>query len=195
MNYLSPRFTQALTFATELHANQTRKISGVPYISHLLGVASLVLEYGGSEDEAIAGLLHDAIEDQGGTKTRNEILALFGDNVIVIIDGCTEKYLQPKPSWRERKETYISNIATASDSVRLVIAADKICNLRSLIKDYALLGEQIWQYFHGGKQNTLWYYEAVIKEFVKKDLTAIVNLLIKVHQEFQELIINNYNSK
>ncbi len=188
MKDLSSQFTEALTFATELHAQQKRKTSGIPYIAHLLGVASLVLEYGGNEDEAIAALLHDAIEDQGGAETRVEIRGCFGENVTAIVDGCTESDLEHLLPWRSRKEAYIDNITNASASVRLVAAADKIYNLRSLIKDYRLLGEQIWQYFHGGKDGTLWYYQALIKAFSQAEVTPIVEELIRVTRELEELV-------
>ena len=187
MKDLSSQFTEALTFAAELHAQQKRKTSGVPYIAHLLGVASLVLEYGGNEDEAIAALLHDAIEDQGGAKTRGKIRCRFGENVTAIVDGCTES-VHPLTPWRARKEAYISNITTASGSVRLVAAADKIYNLRSLTKDYRVLGEQIWQSFHGGKEGTLWYYQALVEAFSQAEITPIVEELIRVTRELEELI-------
>lgn len=188
MTLLSSRFSDALTFATDLHKNQTRKISGIPYITHLLGVASLILEYGGGEDEAIAGLLHDAIEDQGGMKAKAEIIKRFGENVASIVEGCSEPYLKPKPPWKERKKRYLNQMATASDSVRLVATADKINNIRSLIKDYKILGENIWQYFHGKKEGTLWYYDSLVKEFSKNEITPIVELLVQVHQELNNLV-------
>ena len=132
---LSDRFTEALTFAAELHADQVRKGSGTPYLAHLLGVASIVLEYGADEDEAIAALLHDAIEDRGGAQTREEIRRRFGDWVTEIVDGCTDSDRQPKSPWRQRKEAYIARLPQASKSVRLVSAADKLYNTRSLLKD------------------------------------------------------------
>jgi GTP pyrophosphokinase len=123
---LSKRFNEALTFAADLHATQTRKGSGVPYIAHLLGVASIALEYGAQEDEAIAALLHDAIEDQGGIATREEIRRRFGDTVTAIVEGCTDAHTTPKPPWRERKEAYIAHLHHASPAVILVSAADKL---------------------------------------------------------------------
>ena len=111
---LSQRFTEALLWATELHQQQVRKGSGVPYIAHLLGVTSEALEYGATEDEAIAALLHDAIEDCGGRPIALEIRRRFGDNVAEIVEGCTDAVTQPKPPWRERKQAYISHLRTAS---------------------------------------------------------------------------------
>src|SRR5436190_10063419 len=117
---LSPRFEDALTYATRLHADQVRKGTGIPYIAHRLAVASIALEHGADEDEAIAALLHDAIEDQGGATTREEIRRRFGDRVVGIVDGCSDTDVSPKPPWRERKEAYIAHVRVASPSVRLV---------------------------------------------------------------------------
>jgi GTP pyrophosphokinase len=143
MNFLTNRFTEALKFATELHAEQLRKGSGVPYIAHLLGAASIALDYGANEDEAIAASLHDAIEDTGGMKTGAEIRHLFGDNVLKIVLGCSDSHTMPKPSWRERKEAYIKHIVSALASIRLVSAADKIHNVRSIVRDYETIGDAI----------------------------------------------------
>lgn len=184
---LSEHFTAALTYATELHANQVRKGSGVPYIAHLLGVASIALEYGANEDEAIASLLHDAIEDQGGAATREEIRRRFGDNVTAIVDGCTDSDTTPKPPWRSRKEAYIAHISTASESVLLVSAADKLYNARSILKDYRLLGDLLWERFQGGKDGTLWYYRSLVDTFKKTGSTAIVAELERVVTEVEIL--------
>jgi GTP pyrophosphokinase len=185
---LSERFTDALTFATELHANQTRKGGGVPYISHLLGVASIALEYGANEDEAIAALLHDAIEDQGGAATREEIRHRFGDVVTEIVDGCTDSDQTPKPPWLQRKEAYIAHIPTASASVRLVSAADKLHNVWSILKDYRLLGDAVWERFQGGKQGTLWYYRSLVKAFYTAGSTPLVEEFERVVDELERLV-------
>lgn len=149
---LSTRFDEALIFASRLHAKQVRKGSGIPYISHLLAVTALVLEHGGGEDEAIAALLHDAIEDQGGDATRQEIRRRFGEVVVEIVNGCTDTDSTPKPPWRERKEAYIAHLPTATSSILLVSAADKLHNVRSILNDYRVVGEEIWQRFKAGKQ-------------------------------------------
>ncbi|MDZ7962243.1 MAG: HD domain-containing protein [Aulosira sp. DedQUE10] len=184
---LSERFTAALTYATELHAKQVRKGSGVPYIAHLLGVASIALEYGANEDEAIAALLHDAIEDQGGAATREEIRRRFGDNVTAIVDGCTDADTTPKPPWRERKEAYIAHLPTASPSVLLVSAADKIYNSQSILKDYRDCGESLWQRFQGGREGTLWYYRTLVDTFKNTGPTAMVDELERVVLELEAL--------
>ncbi|MBE9003518.1 HD domain-containing protein [Fortiea sp. LEGE XX443] len=184
---LFDRFTAALTYATELHANQVRKGSGVPYIAHLLGVASIALEYGANEDEAIASLLHDAIEDQGGAATRAEIRRRFGDTVTAIVDGCTDSDTTPKPPWRSRKEAYITHLSTASESVLLVSAADKLYNARSILKDYRLLGDSLWERFQGGKDGTLWYYRSLVDAFKKTGDTEIFAELERVVTEVEIL--------
>ena len=184
---LSERFTLALTYATQLHATQVRKGSGVPYIAHLLGAASIALEYGANEDEAIAALLHDAIEDQGGAATREEIRRRFGDNVTAIVDGCTDADTTPKPPWHQRKEAYIAHITTASPSVLLVSAADKLYNAQSILKDYRILGESLWERFQGGKTGTLWYYRAIVDAFKKAGTAAIVEELERVVRQIEAL--------
>ena len=184
---LSHYFNEALVYAAELHVTQVRKASGIPYISHLLGVASLTLEYGGNEEEAIAALLHDAIEDRGGAKTREDIRRRFGDSITAIVDGCTDTDIFPKPPWRERKEAFIARIPTASSSVRLVSAADKLYNTRSLLKDYRLLGEELWTRFAGGKEGTLWYHRAIVEAFVRAEATPIVAELDRRVSELEGL--------
>ena len=185
---LSHRFTQALVYATELHAEQIRKGSKVPYISHLLGVASIALEYGADEDEAIAALLHDAIEDQGGQTVRAEIRVRFGERVTEIVDGCTETDTTPKPPWAERKKAYIARISSTLPSVRLVSAADKLHNIRSILKDYRTQGDVVWDLFKGGKQGTLWYYRSLVAAFHEADSTPIVVELDRLVTELERLV-------
>lgn len=185
---LSERFTTAIAYATELHANQVRKGSGVPYIAHLLGVASIALEYGANEDEAIAALLHDAIEDQGGEATRSEIRRRFGDTVTEIVDGCTDADTIPKPPWRQRKEAYIAHIPTASPSVLLVSAADKLHNARSIMHDYRTMGEECWERFKGGKDGTLWYYRALVEALRQTGSTPLIEELERVVLDLEQLV-------
>ncbi|MDC0835618.1 HD domain-containing protein [Geitlerinema sp. CS-897] len=177
---LSQRFTDALVWATELHKMQVRKGSGVPYVAHVLGVASLALEYGANEDEAIAALLHDAIEDCGGAPIVIEIRRRFGETVTDIVEGCTDADTTPKPPWKTRKEAYIAKILSASPSVRLVSAADKLYNARSILKDYAIVGDAIWERFRGKKEGTLWYYRAIVDAFHQVETTPIVAELDRV---------------
>lgn len=184
---LSHRFTEALTFAHELHATQIRKGSGVPYIAHLLGVTSIALEYGANEDEAISALLHDAVEDQGGATIREEIRRRFGDKVTAIVDGCTDAETTPKPPWRERKEIFIASIATASPSVLLVSASDKLHNARSILQDYRTLGELVWQRFKGGKEGSLWYYRSLVEAYHKVWSSPLIDELERVVSELEQL--------
>ncbi|MEM6639960.1 MAG: HD domain-containing protein [Pseudomonadota bacterium] len=158
---LSQRFEDALVFAARLHAKQTRKGGNIPYISHLLGVTSLVLEAGGSEDEAIAALLHDGPEDQGGEKTLTDIRHRFGNEVAEIVAACSDTFDDPKPPWKARKEAYLEKLEFATESVLLVSCADKLHNARSILTDYRNVGDALWQRFRGGKDGTLWYYSAL----------------------------------
>ncbi|MFB2897852.1 HD domain-containing protein [Aerosakkonemataceae cyanobacterium BLCC-F50] len=185
--FLTERFTEALVFATELHATQVRKGSGVPYVTHLLGVTSIALDYGANEDEAIAALLHDAIEDQGGAKTREEIRRRFGDNVTAIVDGCTDSEIIPKPPWRERKQVFIDSLATASPSVLLVSAADKLHNSRSILKDYRELGESVWERFKGGKEGSIWYYKSLVAAYRQVYSSPLIDELERVVSELNYL--------
>lgn len=188
---LSSRFTQALTYATELHSDQVRKGSGVPYVAHLLGVTSLALEYGADEDEAIAALLHDAIEDQGGVATGEEIRHKFGDRVTEIVQGCTDSHSTPSPPWRERKQAYIAHIPTASASVKLVSACDKLYNARSILKDYRKIGDKLWERFTGKRDGTLWYYRSLVTAFREGGSTPLVDELDRVVSELERLVIVN----
>ncbi len=158
---LSDRYAAALAFAFQLHRAQERKGSGVPYVAHLLSVSSLVLEYGGDEDEAIAGLLHDAAEDQGGTKTLDEIRTRFGPRIADIVLGCSDSMDGPKPPWRERKEQYLKHLAASSPSIRLVSGCDKLHNARCILTDLRGVGDELWGRFAGGRDGSLWYYRAL----------------------------------
>ncbi len=164
---LGPRFRRAFLFAAEKHAAQARKASTIPYIAHLMGVASLVLEFGGDEEMAIAALLHDVVEDCGGEPMLKEVRRRFGKRVAKIVDGCTDSYITPKPPWRERKDAYIEHLRTADAATRLVSAADKLNNIRSILSDYRQLGDGIWERFNGGRTGTLWYYCALLNEFLR----------------------------
>jgi (p)ppGpp synthase/HD superfamily hydrolase len=162
---LTERFADAVAFACELHRTQTRKGTQIPYVAHLLGVASLALEHGADEEEAISALLHDAVEDQGGAATAAKIRARFGDRVADIVLSCSDTDLVPKPPWRERKERYVAHLAEATASARLVSACDKLHNVRAILSDYRELGEGLWGRFSGGREGTLWYYRAVLDKF------------------------------
>ncbi len=185
---LSSRFDDALLYAAQLHRTQQRKGSGVPYLAHLLAVTALVLENGGDEDAAIAALLHDAVEDQGGPATRTAIQARFGDTVAAIVDGCSDTDEIPKPPWQARKEAYIAHIADVSPAVRLVSAADKLHNARTVLAEYRQQGDALWAIFRGGKAGTLWYYRAMVTALRAAGATALVAELDRVVTELEQAV-------
>jgi (p)ppGpp synthase/HD superfamily hydrolase len=162
---LGDPFEEALIYAFRLHRNQIRKGTSIPYFSHLMGVAAIVLEDGGDEDETIAALLHDAVEDQGGFETLAEIERRFGKKVASIVEECSDSFSTPKPPWKERKIKYLQNLKSASPSALKVSLADKLHNIRSLTLSYLQDGENMWKNFRGGKEGTLWYYHELSKKF------------------------------
>jgi (p)ppGpp synthase/HD superfamily hydrolase len=184
---LGPRFERALLFATRKHSGQTRKGSTVPYVAHLLGVAGLVLEAGGDEDLAIAALLHDVVEDCGGAPMLQQVRRRFGERVAHVVEDCTDTDLDPKPPWRQRKEDYIKHLRTADADVRLVSAADKLHNARSVLADYREIGNSVWDRFQGKREGTLWYYRALLDEFKRKKANRVVNELERVVLELEAL--------
>ena len=185
---LTKRFEQALLYAKQLHDTQQRKGTGVPYIAHLLGVAALTLEYGGNEDEAIAALLHDAVEDQGGLPTLDEIRRRFGDRVAHIVEGCTDSDETPKPPWKERKVAYIEHVRTALPSVVLVSAADKLHNARALVRDHEAVGDAVWSRFNGGPHEILWYYRSLVESFKAAGSMPVVDELERVVDRIEAIV-------
>lgn len=181
------RFVRAFALAYELHQTQRRKGSGVPYIAHLMSVSAIVIEHGGDEDQAIAALLHDAVEDQGGQPTLDRIRHEFGDNVAEIVAGCSDSNSLPKPPWRQRKEQYIDHLLHASAQTRLVSAADKLHNARAILADYRQYGEAVWQRFKGGREGTLWYYHTLVNTFHQLDDSPLIDELARVVSELERL--------
>ena len=185
----SARFREALIFVAQLHADQPRKGTDVPYVAHLLGVASIAIEYGAKEDEAIAALLHDAAEDQGGEATLERIRALFGTRVAEIVYGCTDSVEEPKPDWTQRKAKYIAHLRSASESTRLVSAADKLYNVRSTLKDYREIGDAVFDRFRKKtKYHTLWYYRRLAQEFVKLGPKQLADELSRAVDDLEGLV-------
>ena len=184
---LTRRFERALLFATRKHAGQSRKGTPIPYVSHVMSVAGLVLEAGGDEDLAIAALLHDVVEDCGGAPMLREIRRRFGTRVAHVVDGCTDSDTVPKPPWRQRKESYLKHLRTADADVRLVSAADKLHNARTSLTDYRESGESVWGRFQGKRDGTLWYYQALLVEFRRKKANRLVNELARVVNELDKL--------
>jgi (p)ppGpp synthase/HD superfamily hydrolase len=167
------RFRDALVWAAELHQDQKRKGGDIPYVAHLLGVAALVLEHGGGEDEAIAALLHDALEDQLHRMSPGEIGARFGATVEAMVEACTdgdpeEQRDRDPVKWRARKEKYIAEIPRKPQGAILVSMADKLHNARAILEDYRALGEALWPRFTAGKEGTLWYYRALLDAYAAR---------------------------
>ena len=180
---LTDRMISAYEYAFKLHKRQLRKSSEIPYIAHLMSVSALVLECGGDEDQAIAGLLHDAVEDQGGERTLNEIQVRFGERVAEIVAGCSDSFGFPKPSWRSRKENYLAHLSTANSDILIVSLADKLHNARSILSDYRKIGRDVWKRFNGGQSGTLWYYNQLVSIFSRllpeSPLTAELSQVIE----------------
>jgi (p)ppGpp synthase/HD superfamily hydrolase len=164
---LTARFDDALAYASALHRQQLRKGTAVPYLSHLMTVSALVLEHGGDEDQAIAGLLHDAAEDQGGEATLREIERRYGNDVARIVADCTDAWTEPKPPWRQRKGAYLAKLPSRPARSLLVSLADKAHNASAILRDYRLLGESLWERFNGGRTGTVWYYGALSETFAR----------------------------
>ncbi|GAB6178809.1 hypothetical protein JCM14036_01280 [Desulfotomaculum defluvii] len=201
---LTERFTNALVYASRLHANQVRKltikereelgIKEIPYIGHLLAVTSIVIEDGGSEDEVIAALLHDAVEDQGGLDTLSNIKSLFGDGVASIVLACSDTSESPKPPWRQRKERYLAHLEQSDLSLRVSLA-DKIHNVKSILRDQKRYGDVIWERFNCTRDECLWYYTELSKVFLKKMpgilSTDFSSLVVELRQLVNRKSINN----
>lgn len=190
---LTSKFDEALAYAVDLHRVQPRKGTGVPYVSHLLSVAALVLEHGGTEEQAIAALLHDAVEDQGGRPTAEAIRARFGEAVAEIVDGCTDTDLTPKPPWRERKEAYVARVRREPAHVRLVSAADKLHNARTMVTDLRIHGPALWKRFNAGRDETLWYLGALVEAFREAGTAPIVEELARTVAELEAVSRNGHS--
>jgi len=184
---LGPRFDEAFRYATNKHAEQTRKKTDVPYISHLMSVAALVLEAGGDEDQTIAALLHDVVEDCGGEPVLEEVRQRFGDRVANIVEGCSDTYTIPKPPWKQRKLDHLEVLRRADDDIRLVSAADKLHNVRTILADYRSEGDRVWDRFSGRKDGTLWYYRAVLDVLRHGRSNRLVDELQRVVTELETL--------
>jgi (p)ppGpp synthase/HD superfamily hydrolase len=184
---LTTRFGSALILAHELHAGQVRKGTTIPYLSHVLAVAGIVLDYGGDEDEAIAALLHDAVEDCGGAPVLADIRCRFGDRIAGIVAACSDTDQTPKPPWQARKEAYLDHLRDAPASVRLVSAADKLHNARAILTDYREIGEALWNRFNATTAQTLWYYRALVEAFEAHGRTPLVSELARTVGEIERL--------
>jgi (p)ppGpp synthase/HD superfamily hydrolase len=192
--HLGPRLQRAFRYAAEKHEGQTRKQTAVPYLSHLMAVASLVLEAGGDEDLAIAALLHDVVEDCGGMPRLREIRRRFGPRVAKIVEGCTDSFGEPKREWVERKKDYLREVRHADVDTRLVSASDKLHNVRTILSDYRQHGEAIWARFSGKKEGTLWYYRALSDEYQRRNPNRITRELALAVGELERAVGKNPGS-
>jgi (p)ppGpp synthase/HD superfamily hydrolase len=185
--FLTRRFDAALQLASALHHSQCRKGSNIPYFSHLMAVSALVLEAGGDEDMAIAALLHDAVEDQGGEPTATTIRRLFGDQVAGLVAECSETIAQPKPPWLERKQGYLEHLKEASKAALIISIADKLHNARSMLADYRVLGDELWKRFNGTRDDELWYYGELVKAFQERLSHPLVQEFSRTIAELKRL--------
>ena len=187
MIQLSKRFSDAVAYACAAHAQQIRKGTEIPYVAHLLGVASIALEFGANEDEAISAILHDVVEDCGGKPRLDDVRLRFGPTVAAIVEGCTDSDVTPKPAWQQRKENYLKHLVHASPSTRLVSAADKLYNARSILHDLRIIGDQVWSRFTGKKTGTLWYYRALVNTYKAVGSNPLIIELNRVVSEIEHL--------
>tara|TARA_S200000501_G_C20662284_1_gene672368 strand:+ start:255 stop:827 length:573 start_codon:yes stop_codon:yes gene_type:complete len=181
------KYKQALDYAYKLHIKQNRKGTGIPYFTHLVSVSNNIIEDGGSTDEAIGGLLHDAVEDQGGIKTLKEIKRKFGNKVATIVNECSDTNVEPKPPWHERKKKYILEIKKKTQSSMFVSLCDKLHNGTCIINDHKRVGQKMWKRFTASPKEVAWYYESLYKEFSKH---------LKGHKVIKEnylLVVKNIN--
>ena len=165
------KYLRAFNYTYKLHYDQFRKKTNIPYFFHLSAVSNLIIENGGTTTEAIAGLLHDAVEDQGGQKTLKEISSKFGKKVGKIVLECTDTDVDPKPPWDKRKLNYIREMKSASQSTLLVSLCDKLHNLTSIIEDYQRIKNKLWRRFNAPPKKLFWYYQQLYfnyKKYLKK---------------------------
>jgi (p)ppGpp synthase/HD superfamily hydrolase len=185
---LGERFVDALGYATRVHDGQIRGKDGQPYIAHLLRVSGLVIQDGGSEDEAIAALLHDAAEDQGGLERLDDIRVRYGHTVADIVDECTDSYGDPKPPWRRRKEEYIRSLDGASDGGLLVSLADKLDNVNTVVRGFRIRGEEQWTRTGKSTEDVLWFYGTLAARFSELRPGPLSEELVRAVGELKRLI-------
>ncbi len=194
---LGARFSEALVLAADLHRLQVRKGGDIPYISHLLAVASIALEFGADEDEATAALLHDAVEDapdhlgkERTTEVRRLIATKFGGSVLDIVEACTDTDVQPKPPWTARKVKYIESVAHKSASALLVGGADKVHNARAILRDFQTLRENLWSRFNeaAGEAGTLGYYRGLVTAYRRRAAELSDSRLMPLINELDSIV-------
>lgn len=168
MTQLTSRFDEALLYARCIHGGQRRKGTSIPYFAHLMGVASIAIELGATEDQAIAALLHDAVEDQGGKPRLDDIRLRFGEDVADMVDACSDTDVQPKPPWRARKKAYLDHLESASTDALLVSLSDKIHNAEAILSDLRTIGDKVWSRFNADKDDQLWCYDGLVDVFARR---------------------------
>jgi (p)ppGpp synthase/HD superfamily hydrolase len=197
-NQLSSRYEKALVYAFRLHQSQKRKGSGTPYFAHLIGVSSLVLEHGGSEDQAIAALLHDAVEDQGGKVVLCRIRESFGECVACIVGACSDSDTKPKPPWIDRKKQYLEHLPKTPHEALLVSLADKCYNATTILWDLKDKNKDVWTRFNASPKEILWYYEELDKIFGKiynVQLARDFHMIVKNIKQLTRLPFEEVSSK
>jgi GTP pyrophosphokinase len=182
------RLSDAFAYAAELHRSQYRKGGKVPYLAHLMGVTSIVMEQGGREHEVIAALLHDSVEDQGGLPILEEIRSRYGSEVAQIVETCSDSTSADKAPWKSRKMAYIERLSSASPSALLVSAADKLQNLRAILFDYRIHGESVWDRFSGGRTGTLWYYQTLSDLYMESGPPELAGEIRRTLDQLSQLI-------
>jgi GTP pyrophosphokinase len=185
----SSRFIEALRVAATIHADGVRKQTTIPYVSHLLATCAIAMEHGANEDEAIAALLHDAIEDVRPVTAVRATIGWFGAEVLRIVEGCTDADSDPKPPWRPRKEAYLAHLALADRSILLISASDKLHNARAVVADLRTIGDQLWGRFTGSRDGTLWYYRALVDAYRRNPahVPALIDELERTVTEMERL--------
>ncbi len=182
---LTDRFDTAFDYASRLHASQVRKGTATPYIGHLMGVASIVLDDGGTEDEAIAALLHDAAEDQGGRARLEDIRQRFGDVVARIVEDCTDSWETPKRPWSDRKREYVEAARRLGPASLRVSAADKVHNAYAILRDLRNFGETVWERFSAAPDDVLSYYESLVRAYREAGGGRLVDELDRIVRGIQ----------
>jgi (p)ppGpp synthase/HD superfamily hydrolase len=185
MPRLTARFDEALKYAHDVHREQVRKGNQSPYIGHLMAVASIVLDDGGSEDETIGALLHDAAEDHGGRSRLEEIRARFGDSVAKIVEDCTDSWETPKRPWIDRKREYVEHAHTIGTSSLRVSSADKVHNAYGILRDLRNSGETVWERFNAPADDVVMYYASLVKAFRHAGGGRLVDELDKIVKGIQ----------
>ncbi|MGD2135612.1 MAG: HD domain-containing protein [Gemmatimonadales bacterium] len=187
--FLTERFYEAVRYAGDLHAAQLRKGTTIPYVSHLLAVAALVIEHGGDEAQAMAALLHDTVEDQPRDgRTAAEVRARFGDRVADLVLELSDTTTHPKPPWRDRKEAYLRRVRTGAADELLISAADKLHNVRTIVSDLRRVGTAVWDRFSASRDDALWYYRSLVSAYREAGYdTFVVDELDRAVTEMERL--------